>query len=93
MKLRNIIGEKRIEQKLNIEVRKAGGWSIKLLSTHVTGLPDRLCLLPKGRILFVEVKTTGMRGTKIQSSVHRRLKKLGFQVYVIDHPNQIKDIL
>ena len=53
--------EKYLEKKLREEVRKAGGLAIKFTSPYFTGMPDRLVLMPKGRIWFVEVKSTGKR--------------------------------
>jgi len=87
-----IESEKLIERKLNSEVKKLGGISIKLLST-ITGLPDRLCLLPGGRLFFAELKTTKKKPTKIQLAIHRQIKKLGFVVYVIDTSVQLKNII
>lgn len=49
------------------------------------GLPDRLCLFPNAKIAFVELKTTGEKPRKIQLYIHKKLRKLGFAVYVIDN--------
>lgn len=85
--------EKVIEKRLNAEVKSLGGWSLKLLSTYVTGLPDRLVLLPGGVIFFAEIKTTGKKPTTIQELIHERLRRLGFTVYVIDSLEQLNKIL
>jgi len=85
--------EKLIERKLTAKLREIGGWSIKILSVHINGLPDRLCLLPGGRLFFAEVKTTKKKPEKIQLHVHKRLRKLGFRVEVIDKSAQIFEIL
>lgn len=84
--------EKTLEKKVAAKIESLGGWSIKMLSTYVTGLPDRLCLLPGGKVLFVEVKTTGKKPTKIQERVHDRIRKLGFKVLVIDNSLGIESI-
>ena len=76
--------EKLIEAKLGKAIKDMGGWSIKLLSTFVKGLPDRMCLLPTGIIFFVEVKSTGKKPTLAQKIIHKKLISLGFNVYVID---------
>ena len=76
--------EKLIEAKLGKAIKDMGGWSIKLLSTFVKGLPDRMCLLPTSIIFFVEVKSTGKKPTQAQLIIHKKLKALGFNVYVID---------
>ncbi len=88
-----IESEKLLEKKLRQKVDQLGGWSIKLLSTHVTGLPDRLCLLPGGKFLFVELKTTGQKTRKIQDKVHQRLRSMGFCVEVIDSSEGIEKVI
>lgn len=92
-KSRRVESEKTLERRLGSEVKKLGGWTLKLLSTHITGLPDRLCLLPEGRIFFAEIKTTKKDATLIQKVIHRKLRKLGFRVEVVDTTNQIIEIL
>jgi len=88
-----IESEKYLDKKLSELIKKIGGWSIKLVAAHVTGLPDRLCLLPGGRLFFAEIKTTKKKPTLIQLSIHKKLRKLGFQVYVVDTSEVIKNIL
>ena len=85
--------EKLLETKLKNGVEKMGGWCVKLLSTHLTGLPDRICLLPGGVLFFAEIKTTKKKAKKIQILVHHKIRKLGFEVYLIDTSVQIKKIL
>jgi hypothetical protein len=85
--------ESSLESKFKKAVEKKGGWALKLLSVHINGLPDRIVLLPGGIIFFAELKTTKKTAEKIQEFQHRKLRKLGFKVYVIDNSQQIKDIL
>lgn len=80
----NKTSEKVIERKLVEAVKEKGGMCIKLLSDYITGLPDRLCLFPGQKAIFVELKTTGEKPRKIQVFIHNRLKALGFRVEVID---------
>lgn len=88
-----IESEKLLERKLRQKVDQLGGWSIKLLATHITGLPDRLCLFPGGKVVFVEVKTTGQKIKKIQGKVHDRLRSMGFRVEVIDTSEGIEKVI
>lgn len=90
---KKIEGEKLLEAKLSNKVKALGGWTLKLLSTHITGLPDRLCLFPGGRVLFAEVKTTKKKPRKIQRYIHDKLRGLGFRVEVIDTSEQIENII
>ena len=84
-----IESEKLLERKLNAMIHSKKGWSIKLLSLHITGLPDRICLLPGGRIFFAEIKTTNKNPTKIQLLVHRKIEALGFKVLIIKRSEDI----
>jgi len=88
-----IESEKVLEKKLSEAIKKAGGLSIKLISIHFIGLPDRLCLLPKGRLFFIEMKTTGKKPSKIQTIVHAKLDALGFPVLIIDTTQKINGFI
>ena len=85
--------EKAIEQKLVRAVKGRGGICPKLVSPGFDGMPDRLVLLPYGRIGFVEVKAPGEKPRPIQESRHRLLQRLGFKVYVLDGAEDIPRIL
>lgn len=84
--------EKYLEKALKKAVEKRRGLCIKLLSQHMVGLPDRMCLLPKGKIVFVEVKSKGKKPRKIQKIVHDRLKGLGFLVLVVDSRESLAEL-
>ena len=81
---KKIESEKLLERKLTKWIKNLGGLCIKLLATHFTGLPDRMILLPEGKIFFCEVKTTGKKPTAIQRRVHDTIRALGFRVHVVD---------
>lgn len=85
--------EKQIEQKLSLMVKQQGGLALKFVSPSFAGMPDRLVLLPDGIIAFVELKSPGKKPRLLQLSRHRRLRCLGFKVYVIDNPDQIGGML
>lgn len=85
--------EKSIEQKLVCAVKRRGGICPKLVCPGFDGMPDRLILLPGGRMGFVEVKAPGGKPRPIQESRHQLLTRLGFKVYVLDAPEQIGGIL
>lgn len=88
-----IESEKVLEDKFTNGIEKLGGICWKWFSIHITGLPDRICLLPGGRIFFAEIKTTKKKPKPRQLIVHRQLRNLGFRVEVIDNSDQIKQIL
>jgi len=87
-----IESEKVLEKMLVDKITKLGGLCLKLLCTNFTGLPDRMCLLPGGRIFFAEIKTTGLKRKPRQEWVHSRLSQLGFNVYTIDNSLLIKKL-
>ena len=85
--------ENKIEAKLKQMVEKQGGIAPKFVSPGLSGMPDRLVLLPGGQIAFVEVKAPGKVPRPLQEARHRMLRKLGFKVYVLDDVGQIGGIL
>ena len=85
--------EKQIENKLATEAKKLGGIALKFVSPSFDGMPDRLVLIPDGHIAFVELKAPGKKPRPLQLSRHRRLRSLGFRVYVIDSVEQIGGML
>ena len=85
--------EKTIEQHLVKAVKNSGGIAPKLVSPGFDGMPDRLVLLPGGKIGFVEVKAPGKEPRALQVARHGLLRRLGFKVYVLDAPEQIGGIL
>ena len=85
--------EKAVEEKLTRAVKAEGGMCPKLVSPGTDGMPDRMVLLPKGRIGFVEVKAPGNKPRPLQQRRHEQLRDLGFTVSVLDDPEQIPEIL
>ena len=88
-----IESEKIIERKLVELIKLHNGLCIKLLCDQFIGLPDRLCLLPNGKLAFVELKTTGKKPRRIQTVVHNKLRKLGFRVEVIDTTAKVIELI
>lgn len=80
--------EKRVENYLVRQVKERGGLCLKFVSPSMAGVPDRIVLLPKGRIFFAELKAKGKKPRALQSAVHRIFKRLGFKVFVIDCKEQ-----
>lgn len=83
--MKDIISEKDLERTFaEMLNRTKKVWVIKLLSTFIKGLPDRMILCQGGYVGFAEIKTTGKKPTKIQTYIHEKLRALGFKVFVID---------
>jgi hypothetical protein len=76
--------EKTIEQALVRRVKELGGTCEKFTSPGRRAVPDRIVILPGGRIIFVECKTPGKKPTVTQQMDHERRRLLGCDVRVID---------
>lgn len=85
--------EREVEKMLLREVRKAGGIAPKLTSPANAGMPDRLVILPQGKVCFIEVKAPGKKPRPLQVRQMARLAKLGCMVRTLDHPNQIQELI
>jgi conserved hypothetical protein len=85
--------EREIEEKLRVESQKRGGLAMKFVSPGLVGVPDRIVILPQGKLGFVELKAPGEKPRKIQVRRIEQLKKLGFLVYVLDDKEKIGEIL
>ncbi len=85
--------EKEIEQSFVNAIKKNDGICPKLISPGYDGMPDRMAMLPGGRIAFVEVKAPGEKPRPLQKARHKMLRKLGFKVYVLDSMEQIGGIV
>lgn len=86
---RKYMDEKYIEQAFRKAVSDSGGIALKFVSPGFSGVPDRLVLMPHGKIAFVEVKAPGEKPRALQLSRHKLLRRLGFKVYVLDDISQI----
>ena len=88
-----IESEKLVERKLVELCKLNGGMCIKLLSFHINGLPDRMCLFKPAHVVFVELKTTKQKPKPIQLAMHDKLRKLGFRVEIIDSVEQVINLI
>lgn len=70
--------ERIVEQELVKTARRYGGMAIKMNSQSVTGMPDRLVLLPGGRLGFVELKAPGEKPRPEQLFRMERLRDMGY---------------
>ena len=85
--------EKDVERALVRSVKNMGGISPKFVSPGLDGVPDRIVLLPMGRIAFVELKSPGKKMRPLQIRRKKQLESLGFRVYCIDSTEQIGGVL
>ena len=85
--------EKEIEHHLVMETRRAGGMALKFVSPSFSGMPDRLGLLGDGKMGFVEVKAPGQKPRPLQLRRHAMLRRLGYQIFVLDAMEDIPAVL
>lgn len=86
--------EKDTEPYLCDRVKQLGGRAYKFISPGCAGVPDRIVILPGGRIFFVETKSEGRTSTALQRKIQRELRKLGCTVYSdIDTKQKVNEIM
>ena len=85
--------EKTIEAKLVRTVKSMGGLAPKFVSPGFDGMPDRIVLLPHGKMAFIEVKAHGKKQRPLQVRRKSQLESLGFSVYCLDDATQIGGML
>ena len=85
--------EKDIERYLVQRVKKLGGVCFKWVSPGHAGVPDRIVLLPEGRIVFLELKRPGCKPSKLQLHVLTQLERMGCQAGWADSQEAIDAFL
>lgn len=85
--------EKTIEKKLFDETKARGGIAFKFSPLGINGIPDRIVLLPKAKIGFVELKAPGKPLRELQKKRKRQIEALGFLVFKVDSVAQIRSVL
>lgn len=85
--------ENAIEKRLVQAVKHMGGLAWKFLSPGMDGVPDRIVILPHGRVFFVELKAPGAHLRPLQVKRKRQLEALGVSVYIVDDAGQIGGLL
>ena len=74
--------EATLETKFRLAVRGLGGRVYKMMPT-TKGMPDRLVLLPGGRMYLVELKTEAGTVSPRQRLLHEQAAEVGTLVHVI----------
>ena len=83
--------ERTIDDHVASHAKRRGVWAIKMTGISIVGFPDWILLAPAGRIAFAEDKRPGRKPEALQRYVHRRLRRLGFLVAVLDLPEDVRD--
>lgn len=85
--------ESKIEKYLTDKIKSIGGLCWKFVSPGTRGVPDRLCILPNGRTIYVELKRPGEVPEPLQSKRHEQLRDRGHIVCVIDSLKGVDDFI
>lgn len=75
--------ESTIEKHLVDKVKAAGGMCWKFTSPNLRGVPDRVVMLPHGRIVWVELKAPDGQLHVLQARRHKDLWSVGQAVAVL----------
>ena len=85
--------EKEVEAALVKAAKKRNGVALKYVSPGLSGVPDRLVLLPDGKIGFIELKSPGKKMRLLQEKRKSQLERLGFLVFCLDSKEEVEVML
>lgn len=86
--------ENEVEGHLRRRVEKVGGLCVKFLPDFARGFPDRIVLLPRGVLVWVETKRPqGGVLSPVQKVQHVLLRRLGQRVEVVWTKDQADDLI
>lgn len=85
--------ESKNERYLKKKIEMIGGKALKFISPGCSGVPDRIVLLPEGKIIFVELKAPGEELRPLQVFRVSQLRALGFRVEVLDSKQVIDNFM
>lgn len=85
--------EKEVEAALVRAAKKRNGVALKFVSPGLSGVPDRLVLLPDGKIGFIELKSPGKKMRLLQEKRKSQLERLGFLVFCLDSKEEVEVML
>ena len=87
------VSEKAIERYLSDSVKELGGICLKYSNPGMVGYPDRICLLPGGVTIWVELKSKGGELKAVQKIRITQLRKIGHTVHVCSSKEAIDEVL
>ena len=79
-----------VEKHLVQKTQECGGICLKLISPGIAGVPDRIVVLPGGKIGFAEMKAPGRRPRLLQRAVIRDLYRRGCRIATIDNLKSVE---
>lgn len=85
--------EAEVEDYLRKRARQKGGLALKFVSPGCTGVPDRIIILPGGKVGFLELKAPGEQPRKDQAYRIGQLRKLGCMAGYADSKETVDGFL
>lgn len=85
--------ERKLEMKFIKAINEMGGIAMKFTSPGMAGVPDRVVLLPDGKVFFAELKQPGETLRPLQIKRKRDFENLGQSVEVIDSLERIQEVV
>jgi hypothetical protein len=87
------VRERAHERLLRKTAVRAGGLCFKLPAFLYRGIPDRLVLMPGGRLFFLELKAFGKKPTEVQLTFQKILQTMGFNSEIITGKDEMERFL
>lgn len=85
--------ESDLEKRLKDKIEQLGGLCFKWVSPGRRGVPDRICILPKGRTIFVEMKAPNGRLSPLQKKRIQELESLKHEVRVLYSKQKVDEFI
>ena len=85
--------EKQIEQKVCDYAKDRGLLVYKFTSPARAAVPDRMFVVPSGKVFFIEFKASGKKPTVPQTREHQGHRDHGVLVFVVDNVDEGKGVI
>ena len=85
--------ESQIEQYLVDMATRLGAEVRKVQWIGRNGAPDRIVMLPDGRVIWVELTAPGKKPSPVQIREHARMARVGQRVHVVDSMESVDEVL
>lgn len=87
------VSEKVIERYLVDSVKELGGLCLKYHNANMVGFPDRICVMPNGYTMWVELKSKDGKLSTMQQHRINQLLRLGHAVHVCNSKQSVDAVL
>ena len=82
-----------VEAYLTAQMKRIGGLAYKFTSPSRRSVPDRMCVLPFGLVIFVECKAAKGAVTKGQEREFERLANLSQLIFVVSSKDEVDKLI